>query len=223
MMPMQFTIRAIALATLWAGVCFTAFGLARSGVAPGLFFVLAVGALCGAAYALFKDSPADGKPPNAKAFIDAIVAWNVAIFVMMLAYPHTIGQLVVVTYERLLGDIHASYVTFSRIETYAGLASVTLPAALIGLWLFRAISHRPWKWRRAAMIIAVWEALVLLVLVSSYEIGFPYSLNQVGWAIFGVPDNIYSFTNLALPRIIAWFIETTPVAWTSLWLYSKFA
>jgi hypothetical protein len=65
------------------------------------------------------------------------------------------------------------------------------------------------------------EVLVVLVLVSSYEIGFSYSLNQLGWAVLGPPDNVYSFQNLVLHRIIAWLIETTPVSWTALWLHSK--
>jgi hypothetical protein len=228
---MQFTIRAIGLATFCVGVCFGAFGLARSAtpsvdrpaIVPSLLFVSAILALCAAAIALFKDSPASGKPVRAKAIIGALAAWNVIAYVVVLAYPHTIGQLVVVSDERLFGDIHAGFASFARIEMFVGYFSVTLPAAVVGLWLFGAISHRLWKWRQAAMIIVVWEIMVILVLAGSYESGFPYQLNQVGWAIFGVPGNVYSFTNLGLHRIIAWLVETTPVTWTSLWLYSRLA
>ena len=59
---------------------------------------------------------------------------------------------------------------------------------------------------------SAWEAAVVAILIWSYEVGFPYKINQLGWAIFGPPDNLYSFHNLMLHRIVAWLICTTPVA-----------
>jgi hypothetical protein len=68
-----------------------------------------------------------------------------------------------------------------------------------------------------------WEMVVVAILICSYEVGFPYMVNQLGWALFGPPENIYSFGNLVLHRIIAWLICTTPVAWMVLWGYSTLA
>ncbi len=225
--PTQFTIRAIAFATFWLGICFAALGVARSGgpgrpaIAPSVSFVLAVLSLCAAVYALFKNTPTKEPSFNAKAATAAIVIWNVAVLPMMLAYQNTLGKLLLVTYEALFGEIQASYGAFSRVATYLAFVAVTLPATLVAVWLFDRLSRRSLRWRQVALSIFIWEVLVILVLVSSYEIGFSYSLNQVCWAVFGPPDDLYGFRNIALPRINAWLIETTPVVWTSLWLHSK--
>lgn len=224
---MQFTIRAIAFATIWLGICFAALGVARSGdpgrpaIAPTVSFVLAVLSLCAAVYAVFKNTPTKEPSFNAKAAMAAIVVWNVAVLPVMLAYPNTLGKLLLVTYEALFGEIQASYGAFSRASMYLAFVAVTLPATLVAVWLFDRLSRRSPGWQQAALLILIWEVLVILVLVSSYEIGFSYSLHQVCWAVFGPPDNLYGFRNLVLPRIIAWLIETTPVTWTSLWLHSK--
>jgi hypothetical protein len=106
-----------------------------------------------------------------------------------------------VTYEALFGEIQASYGAYSRLAMYLGFVAVTIPATPVTIWLFDRLSSRLLTWRQEAPSIFIWEVIVVLVLVSSYEIGFSYSLNQVGWAVF----------------------ETTPVAWTSLWLHSKLA
>jgi hypothetical protein len=225
--PTQFTIRAIAFATFWLGICFAALGVARlggaagSGIAPSVSFVLAVLSLCAAVYALFKNTTTKEASFNAKAATAAIVVWNVVVLLMMLAYPKTLGKLLLVTYEALFGEVQASYGAFSRVAMFLGFAAVTIPATLVAVWLFDRLSRRSPGWRQVAVSISIWEVVVILVLMSSYEMGFSYSLNQVCWMVFGPPDNIYGFRNLLLPRIIAWLIETTPVAWTSLWLHSK--
>lgn len=224
---MQFTIRAVAFATFWLGISFAALGVARSdgvarsGIPLSVSFVLAVLSLCAAVYALFKNTPTNEASVNVKAATAAIVVWNVAVLPMMLAYPHTLGKLLLVTYEALFGDIQASYGAFSRVAMYLGFVAVTLPATLVAVRLFDRLSRRSRRWRQVALSTFIWEVLVVLVLASSYEIGFSYSLHQIAWAVFGPPDNLYGFRNLVLHRIMAWLIETTPVAWTALWLHSK--
>lgn len=219
--PVQFTIRAIAVSTFWMGLCLAAFGFARCGILPSVFFVLAVISLCGAVYALFRDPQARGTPPNVKAFAAAIVVWHLAILLLTLVYPNTIGVLMRASYEVLFGNIQASYVAFERAMAFVFYFTVTFPATLVAVWLFNTLSRRFWSWGQVAWTISAWEFLAVLVLVSSYEIGFSYALNQVGWAIFGPPDDLYGFRNVLLPRVISWFIEMTPVAWTSLWLCSR--
>ncbi len=217
--PTQFTIRAIAFATFWMGVCFAALGLAKSGVVPIAFFLLAITSLCGAVYVMFKDAPT-GSPGSWKAFVAALVVWNVLILPLMFAYRYTVGELVYLIYVALFGDIQTSYGAFVRVAMFVGYASVTLPATLIAVWLFDKLVHRTWRWRRSLLTVALWEVLVVFVLVSSYEIGFSHALHEIDWAVFG-PNDVYTFRNLALHRIIAWLIETTPVAWIALWVHTK--
>jgi hypothetical protein len=104
----QFTIRAIAFATFWIGISLAALGFARSGIVPSIFFVLAVLALCGAVYALFKNSPTEGPSVDVKVTMAAIMVWNLAIWPTMLIYPNTVGKLLRMIYEALFGDIQAS-------------------------------------------------------------------------------------------------------------------
>jgi hypothetical protein len=182
---MQFTIRGTAIATLCMGVCFGAFCLAKSatsppngsGSVPASLFVLAVLALCAAALALFKELPVGEQPPRAKAFAWTIVAWNAATYVLILAYPHTVGWLVFKSYEAQFGSVQASYGTFSRVYALLENILVTLPATVFALWLFGALSKKPWKWQRAATIIGIWQAMIVLMHTGSSELAFPYSLN----------------------------------------------
>ena len=220
--PTQFTIRVIAFATFWMGACFAALGLAKSGVVPSAFFVLAIISLCGAVYAMFKDAPT-GSPGSLKAFVAAIVIWNVLILPLKFAYRYTVGELVYLIYVALFGDIQSSDGVYAQVAMLVAYATFTFPAVSIAVWLFDRLLCRTWQWRRSLLTFAVWEVLVVFVLVSSYETGFPYALNQAGWAIVGPPDDVYSFQNLVLHRTIAWFIETTPVAWIALWVHTKLA
>ena len=220
--PTQFTIRAIAFATFWMGACFAALVLAKAGVVPVAFFVMAVISLCGAVYAMFKDAPTRSSG-SWKAFVAAIVVWHLLILPLMFAYRYTMGELVYLIYVTLFGDIQSSYGVYVRVAMFVAYATFTIPAALIAVWLFDRLLRRTWQWRRSLLTVAGWEVLVVFVLVSSDETGFPYALNQIGLAIFGPPENVYSFQNLALHRAIAWFIETTPIAWIALWVHTKLA
>ena len=218
----QFTIRAIAFAIFWMGACFAALVLAKAGVVPVASFMVAVISLCGAVYAMFKDAPTRS-PSSWKAFVAAIVVWNVLILPLRFAYWYTVGELVYLIYVVLVGDIQSSYGVYARVAMFVAYATFTMPAALIAVWLFDRLLRRTWQWRRSLFTIAGWGVLVVFVLVSSDETGFPYALNQVGWVIFGPPDTVYGFQNLALHRAIAWLIETTPIAWIALWVHIKLA
>ena len=113
------------------------------------------------------------------------------------------------------------YGTFVRIATYIEFDVITLPATLVSLRLFDALLHRRALFKPMAVTFLAWQFVVIAVLVLSYEVGFSYMINQLGWDLFGPPDSLYSFTNLVLPRMIAWLVCTTPVGWMALWWYSK--
>ena len=113
-----------------------------------------------------------------------------------------------------------------KIASHAFLTSllvtlfVTLPATAIGARAFDALSWHPFNHRCAFLTIMIWEVLVVFIVVASEEVGLSWQLNQIGSSIFG-PHELYGFQNLFAYRIIAWSIATTPVAWTSLWVYSR--
>jgi hypothetical protein len=139
---------------------------------------------------------------------------------MTVIYEPTVGRLVLAIYSVWFGDIQASYGTFDRVLTYCGIATVTIPATIASLWLFKTLSHEAWRWKRAAPTFLGWEVCNAALLVWSYERGFPMMINSLGWSIFGAPEDIYGYTNLLLHRVLAWLICTTPVAWFALCLYS---
>lgn len=155
--------------------------------------------------------------------LTVIATWHLACLAMVFVYGHIVGHFVVMAYTAYFGDVQASYGMFERVATYLGILVITSPATLISLLLFDRLFYRPARWTRRAAVFCGWELVVVAVLIWSYEVGFPYIVNQVGWAIFGPPENLYSFRNLVLHRIIAWLVCTTPVAWLALWVYSKVA
>ena len=68
---------------------------------------------------------------------------------------------------------------------------------------------------------AFWQVLLVPILIWSYEWGFSYKVLQLDWAVFGPSEDVYSFRNLVLPKIVTWLVCTLPVGLTVLWLYGK--
>ena len=158
-----------------------------------------------------------------KALLTTVAIWQLACLAMMFVYRPAIGHFVVAAYTAWFGDVQASYGRFERLAAYFGNIAITSLATLVSLLLFDRLSHRPATWKRRAVTFCGWQLVVVAILIWSYEVGFPYMVNQLGWALFGPPEDLYSFRNLALPRIITWLLCTTPVAWIALWAYSNSA
>ena len=155
------------------------------------------------------------------ATVVAVGVWQTVSLVMMFAYRHVIGHLVVAAYTASDGDIQASYGRFERVGTYIALVVITLPASILTIVLYNKLSGLLTNRKRMIFTVCVWQMIVLAVLTWSYELGFPYMINQLGWRLFGPPTEIYSFMNLVLHRIIAWLLCTMPVSWAAVWIYSR--
>jgi hypothetical protein len=156
-----------------------------------------------------------------KALTTTMAAWQVTCLAMYFVFGLIIGQLVVTAYTAWFGDIHQSYGRFERLSTYLGFAVITSTATTISLWLFARLLHRPMKWKLSGMTFVSWEVAVVAVLICSYEVGFAYRIHQFDWALFGPQENLYSFRNLILHRIIAWLLCTIPVSCLTLWIYGR--
>lgn len=160
-------------------------------------------------------------PHRVRNIVVAVTSWHLICLVMLYVYTHGIAQNIVALYTAAFGDIQSNYGIYYRIAILHGYAAITAPASLASLFLFDRLSHRSAGRNRVVCAVCVWQLVVVAVLLGSYEMQFAWWLHQLGWAVFGVPENLYSFRNLALHRIVAWFICTTPVACAALWLYSK--
>lgn len=147
--------------------------------------------------------------------------WHLVCLVMLYVYQYCIGPIVVALYTAAFGDIQSSIGIFTRLTIFLGYVVTTSPASLMSLYLFDRLSQRSMNWSQVAFAVCVWQLVVVTVLVGSYEMGFEYWLHQLGWSVFGAPEDLYSFRNLFLHRIVAWFICTTPLACAVLWVYSK--
>jgi len=156
-----------------------------------------------------------------KAILITIACWNIICLAMMFIYPHTVGYVIYTLYTAYFGDIQASYGTYSRIGVYVGLAVITTPATFVSLGLCNVLAKQPSTWRLWGVAAVAWQVLLIPILIWSYESGFSYKINQLGWDIFGPPDEIYSFRNLVLHRIVAWLVCTIPVSLAVLWGYSQ--
>lgn len=158
---------------------------------------------------------------RSKTLFVAIVTWHVACLVMYFVSGHVINQFVVAAYTTWFGEIQQSFGRFARIETYLAFVVITSPASLISLRLFDGLSRRQVKWKQRLITFLGWQIVVVAVLVWSYEAGFSYMIHRLDWAIFGPQENLYSFRNLMVDRIIAWLLCTTPVAWIALRAHPK--
>ena len=76
--------------------------------------------------------------------------------------------------------------------------------------------------RRIAIATVVWQvALLALWTLDETKLNLSWKINQLGWALFGPPDNLYNFANLALPRLLAWSIVATPAAVIGLVVFER--
>jgi hypothetical protein len=148
--------------------------------------------------------------------VAAIAVWNAVGLAVLILYERVFGRAVVAVYTAWFGDIQASYSTFARAAEYFGLIMMTAIATAVSLWFFEALTRRRPIWRNRAVIFAAWEVAAVAILIWSYEVGFPYKIHELDWAIFGPSDDIYSFRNMVAPRVIAWLICTTPTALAAL-------
>ena len=156
-----------------------------------------------------------------KSTLIAVSVWQLACLVMMYVYGYLIGHLVVAAYSLFYGDIQASYGRFERLSTYIGLLVITLPASVVAVEIVDKLSARKGTPTRKILTVGCWQLVTMLVLATSYEFGFPYMINQLGWKLFGPPTEIYSFQNLALHRIIAWLLCTIPIVWLAVSIYTR--
>jgi hypothetical protein len=146
------------------------------------------------------------------------LAWQLMCLALLLVYPFTVEPAVISTYSAWIGDIEANYGKFDRAATYLGIAVVTAPATAIALFLFDRLSQSQARGRVFVIVFLGWQVAVVLALIGSYETGLAYRINQLGWSIFGPPDDVYSFRNLVVPMMIAWQLCTTPIAFLALWV-----
>ncbi len=142
---------------------------------------------------------------------------------MISVYHHAIGHLVIAAYSAWYGDPEANYGRFIQVSTIVEITVSTLTATLLSLWLFNKLAQRTTSWKLLAVTSLAWEVAAIAVLIWAIQIGFAYEIHQLDWKLFGPSDDLYSFRNLFLPRIIAWLVSTTPVAVITLWAYSKFS
>ena len=155
-----------------------------------------------------------------KLLLISIAVWHLTCLTMMFIYGHTIAHVVVAAYSAWFGDIQASYEAFARLATYVAIVAITSPATLITLLVFDSLIRRQPRAKRMLVGFLIWQLLAVVILIWSFESGFPYVLNQLAWSLFGPPEDIYGFRNLVVPRVIGWLLCTTPVAVAVLWQYS---
>jgi len=156
-----------------------------------------------------------------KDLLITIAIWHLICLVMFFVFQYFVGRIVVAVYTAWFGDIQQSYGRYERIGTYFEFVVITSPASLLSLRLFNGLSRRKANWAQTFITFVGWEFVAVAVLIGSYEAGFSYMIHQLDWAIFGPNENLYSFRNLMVHRIIAWLLCTTPVAWIALWVHRK--
>lgn len=165
--------------------------------------------------------PSFPHPSRTKTIVMGVGIWQLVWFISGLTYSNSLGYLVIAGYTALYGDVQASYGRFERVSIYIALSVTTLPACVLTLAWYHRYTGRPVNRMKTAIVLGCWQLIVLGLLVWSYEIGLPYQISQLRWRLLGPPPEIYSFSNMVLPRIIAWLLCTVPVSCVALWVYSR--
>ncbi len=156
-----------------------------------------------------------------KPLLWTIVCWQSICLALTVVYPSTIQQAVTASYSARFGDIQSSYGTFERMSVYLYLLIITTLATLVSLRVYDLSGRRSWSRRAWSLVAVAWQILVLAMLIESYETGLAYKIHRLDWAIFGPPDDLYSFRNLVLPQLVAWLVCTIPASLAALWMYSR--
>ena len=151
----------------------------------------------------------------------AIVAWNFGCLLMLYMHAYAIAPVIVAAYTVHFGDIYASYVRFYWIATISGFFVISSLPTIVTLWFYDALVLRTSHWRRVVVSAVGWELLLLPVLVCSQVFNLHHKISRLRWAMVGPPHEIYSFTNLVLPHVVAWLICTVPVGVAVLWFYRR--
>lgn len=85
-----------------------------------------------------------------------------------------------------------------------------------------SVQQPHWSKRWMSVFLAWLSSLVMFAVLQGTvaQLGFEYNMNvAVFWEILGPPDEIYSFRNLALPKIVALIATFTPALLTGLVIY----
>jgi hypothetical protein len=144
-------------------------------------------------------------------FVVAILVWYFACLMGVHANDRFLSPMNLVQYEDDYGNVQLSFLKFVRIATYLGYFTMTLPATVLSLWTFNRIGRLRAGWRDVFLIGGTWELLVVIVSIAAYELEWAYRLNKLVWRLFGPSDDLYSFQNLLLPRLVIWVSCTIPI------------
>jgi hypothetical protein len=161
--------------------------------------------------------PRTKMPRRALAVLAGLAAWHLGCWLLWQLYQHGVAGAFVSYYQSQHGDLQASYATYSRLDTYVSIDAITVPSTTLALLLARWLSRPTPSWARTGGALVAWQLAVVAALMLSYETGLAYAINQIDWAVFGPPANLYGFRNLILPRLIVWFAVTTPISIAALW------
>lgn len=143
-----------------------------------------------------------------------------------LAMVYSVGGLIFVwifelLFVRIVGPIQANYASFARFSLYFGYFLVTAPATYLCVRLFDRMRKVSLPRKTGLCAWLGWTWLVWSALVFASTFGISYQINQLFWALFGVPNDLYSFRNIMLHRIVTWFLCTIPTSIVALRVYTK--
>jgi hypothetical protein len=105
--------------------------------------------------------------------------------------------------------------------TYAVTIVVTALATAVGVALLIVLEGRRATIRHTIGTFVAWHAAAVAALVASEELGLFWVFHRIDWILFGTPENLYSFRNLMLPRVIGWLMSSTAAIAMVLWLRDK--
>ena len=156
-----------------------------------------------------------------KSVLAAMAAWQLLCLAVSWLFGPTIGAMIFSAFTTCCGDPHANYTAYTAVALRVVNACLTAPATLLALWLIHRLDHSPIRAIRFLTFFLAWEIAVVTTLLAANDLQLAWMIHKFLWTIFGPFDEMYSFRNLALHRLIAWLICTVPIGCLSLWWHGR--
>lgn len=150
-----------------------------------------------------------------------LAAWQLCAIAMIFFYGRFLNRPLSAAYAACFGNVQTNYGAFERTMTYFGNFVVTAPATWAVIVLFDRLKKRRLTAKTRAIGFLGWQWFVWSALIGAYKYGISYKINQLDWAVFGPPADLYSFRNFILHRIVTWFLCTIPTGMIALWVYTR--
>lgn len=141
-----------------------------------------------------------------------IGAWQLSALLLSLAFPPLFRHSLVIAYTAIAGDPLANPSAFQWTFQVVRILWTTAPSTLLALVVCDYLIQKRPNWARIPATFAIWELLLLVVLILAKQIDARSLVTEAGFKVFGAPGYLQAMRYGDPSRLVAWLICTVPLA-----------